>query len=234
MITVIAYLRGQVISRAEGVVTVDVGGVGYAVNVCTHDTSGMQHDVEVVLWIHSHYSQDSLKLYGFSRQLDRDFFVYLLELPAVGPKLAQAILTRLTISQLAAAIGGGDELVLKSVPGIGHKKAQTLMIELSVRKDQLLLLAAAGRMEPAAGSSRAAPPAAAEQDSAGGGLVRSGVGPAVCEDVRSALVNLGITPADAVAAIHAVTTGGQDAAGERMDFEDVFKHALRRLQNVSR
>lgn len=222
-------------SRAEGAVTVDVGGVGYAVYVCARDTPQLQLDAEVVLWIHSHYTQDSLKLYGFLRQLDRDFFVYLLELPAVGPKLAQAILTRLTTAQLVTAIGAQDELVLKSVPGIGQKKAQTLMIELSVRKDQLLLLAAAGGMEPATTSGSAGSGSAAGDPVGKEDLARTGSGATVCADVRSALVNLGITHADAVAAIHAVTTadaGGM--GGEELSFEDVFKHALRRLHNVSR
>ena len=209
----IAYLRGYLIGRFDTMVTVDVGGVGYGLYLCDKDliNSTVSADQQVVFWVHTYYSQDQLKLYGFISRSDRDLFVFLLALPAVGPKLALAILARLSAEELASAVQQGHLHVLRSVDGIGHKKAQTLMIELQARDTALLALMQASSETDIKLSSPQAPGSNKHQK--------------IFEDVHSALTHLGVSPSQATQATQKALVEGQIEMG----FEHVFKQALSHL-----
>ena len=227
----IAYLRGLVVARSENMITMDVGGVGYGVYLNDKDTLITQESAETVLWIYSHYTQDSLKLYGFRELAERDFFVHLLDLSAVGPKLALAILARLTIGQMLDAIHNQDEATLKLVPGIGHKKAQTLMTEFKVRKGHLLTPAPGGAVKSRLNIS-------VDTSAKNESNQQVAVDQQIYGDVRSALLNLGVSYAEAMVAIDSVVAESVDS-GDSVDsvdstrpgvsFESLFKQALARL-----
>ena len=142
----IAYLKGKVIGRSETMVTLAVGGVGYGVYLSDKDRLvSVVDDREVEYWIHTHFTQDSLKLYGFFTSFQRDLFRYLTDLRAVGPRLAFAILSHLTMQELLRVVSHQDVSLLKTVPGIGQKKAQSLLLEFDSKKKSLLSIAEAAR-----------------------------------------------------------------------------------------
>ena len=128
----IAFVRGPVVERAEGSVVVDVHGVGHRVHV-PGGTTVPAPGREVTLHTSLQVREDSMTLYGF---VDRDalrLFELLLTSSGVGPKLALAALTALAPAAIEAAIAEGDLAVLTSVPGIGRKVAERVVLELRDR-----------------------------------------------------------------------------------------------------
>lgn len=143
----IAFVRGLVVERAEGSVVVDVQGVGHRVHV-PGGTVVPAPGREVTLHTSLQVREDSMTLYGF---VDRDalrLFELLLTSSGVGPKLALAALTTLRPVTLEAAIAEGDRAVLTSVPGIGRKVAERVVLEL---RDRVGATAAAPSGSAAAG-----------------------------------------------------------------------------------
>ena len=128
----IAFVRGSVVERAEGSVVVDVQGVGHRVHV-PGGTVLPAPGRDVTLHTSLQVREDSMTLYGF---VDRDalrLFELLLTSSGVGPKLALAALTTLPPATLETAIAEGDLAVLTSVPGIGRKVAERVVLELRDR-----------------------------------------------------------------------------------------------------
>lgn len=137
----IGRLRGAVLELAENVVLIDVGGVGYEVEL----TSGTAADLaarsgEAVVFTHLVGREDAQTLYGFASAAERNLFRTLIKVSGVGPKLALALLSAVSPDQLAASIANGDAAAITSVPGIGKKTAQRLVVEL---RDRVALSAAA-------------------------------------------------------------------------------------------
>jgi Holliday junction DNA helicase RuvA len=161
----IGQLRGQLAGKRPNQVLVDVGGVGYLVQVplSTYAALGELH-TEVTLLIHTHVREDALALYGFVSAREKHFFEMLLSASGVGPSLALKILSGMSVEELVPAIRGSDLVRLTKIPGVGRKTAERMVVEL---KDRLEIVAAEAE-KPAAAS-----PAGAEAD------------------VISALVNLG-------------------------------------------
>ncbi len=137
----IGRLRGAVLELAENVALIDVGGVGYEVEL----TSGTAADLaarsgEAVVFTHLIGREDAQTLYGFASLAERNLFRTLIKVSGVGPKLALALLSAVSPDQLAASIANGDAAAITSVPGIGKKTAQRLVVEL---RDRVALSAAA-------------------------------------------------------------------------------------------
>lgn len=131
----ISLLRGKVASKQAGNIVIDVGGVGYevAIPIDTYTQSG-EPGAEVRLHIYTHVRENALALYGFNQLRDKDLFVRLLDVSGIGPRLAMALLSRLSASELAAAIKAGEYKPLVRAPGVGKKTAQRIVLEL---KDKL-------------------------------------------------------------------------------------------------
>jgi holliday junction DNA helicase RuvA len=161
----IGQLRGQLAGKRPNQVLVDVGGVGYLVQVplSTYASLGELH-TEVTLLIHTHVREDALALYGFLSSREKHFFEMLLSASGVGPALALKILSGMSVEELVPAIRGSDLARLTRIPGVGRKTAERMVVEL---KDKLEAVAV--ETERPAASSRAG----------------------VEADVVSALVNLG-------------------------------------------
>ena len=131
----IGQLRGRLTDKRPNQVLVDVGGVGYVVQVplSTFAALGELH-AEVTLLIHTHVREDALSLYGFLSSREKHFFEMLLSASGVGPSLALKILSGMSVEELVPAIRGGDLGRLTRIPGVGRKTAERIVVEL---KDKL-------------------------------------------------------------------------------------------------
>ena len=131
----IAFLRGKIAFLEGNAVVLDVGGVGYRIFVpvsCQSRLPGMGE--EVLLLTYLSVREDSLQLYGFIEQAERELFVMLLNVGGIGPKGALSVLSFLSPPQLYLAVAQEDVKTVMKVPGVGKKTAQRLILEL---KDKL-------------------------------------------------------------------------------------------------
>jgi Holliday junction DNA helicase RuvA len=134
----IAWLSGRLRHKATDYLIVDVAGVGYQVSVPLSTYSGIPDDGEdVSLHIYTHLREDSLSLFGFLTEAEKNMFMLLLGVSGIGPKLALAILSSLSVQELSYAILASDESRLFSIPGIGKKTAARMVLEL---KDKMKLI----------------------------------------------------------------------------------------------
>src|SRR6266481_3726839 len=135
----IGQLRGRLAEKRPNQVLVDVGGVGYLVQVplSTYAALGELH-TEVTLLIHTHVREDALALYGFVSAREKHFFEMLLSASGVGPTLALKILSGMSVEELVPAIRGSDLVRLTKIPGVGRKTAERMVVEL---KDRLEIVA---------------------------------------------------------------------------------------------
>lgn len=136
----IARLRGILIERQADGVTLDVNGLGFFVRIsATTWTQLPVNGEELILYTHLvlQSQQDEVKLFGFSTARERNAFAAFLEIPSVGPSLALAILSTLSVDEVAAAVLQEDPQRLTRVPGIGAKKAAKLALELKDRFDRI-------------------------------------------------------------------------------------------------
>ena len=131
----IGQLRGRLAEKRPNQVLLDVGGVGYLVQVplSTYAALGELH-TEVNLLIHTHVREDALALYGFVSAREKHFFEMLLSASGVGPTLALKILSGMSVEELVPAIRGSDLARLTRIPGVGRKTAERMVVEL---KDKL-------------------------------------------------------------------------------------------------
>ncbi len=128
----IASVRGPVLERGDGSVVVDVGGLGHLVHVPA-GTVLPAPGREVTLHTSLQVREDSLTLYGFTDRGALRLFELLLTASGVGPRLALAALGTVPAATLEAAIADGDVAVLTSVPGIGKRVADRIVLELQER-----------------------------------------------------------------------------------------------------
>jgi Holliday junction DNA helicase RuvA len=160
----IGLLRGRLIEKSPNRVLLDVGGVGYQVQIplSTFAVLGGLHE-EVTLLVHTHLREDQLLLYGFLTAREKQCFELLISASGVGPSLALKILSGMSLDELVPAIRRGDLEQLVRIPGVGKKTAERIVVEL---RDKLAAVEVAVTTKPATRSQ-------------------------VEEDVSSALLNLG-------------------------------------------
>ncbi len=127
----IARLEGVLREKGPELIVLDVGGVGYGVRVPLSTFLELPDEGKTVsVRVHTHVRQDALHLYGFRTDAERTAFRLLLGISGVGPRLALAILSGIPVARLSAAVRDGDTAALRSVPGVGNKTAQRIMVEL--------------------------------------------------------------------------------------------------------
>jgi holliday junction DNA helicase RuvA len=130
----IGSVRGSVIERsASGEVLVEVGGVGYRLNVPLRVIPTLDPGANAFLFTHLHVREDAMVLYGFPSRDERDTFEMLIAATGVGPKLALAILSVHTPNTLRRGLADDDLDALMLVPGVGKRTAQRLLVELKSR-----------------------------------------------------------------------------------------------------
>ena len=149
----IASLRGTVVEAGADQVVIETGGVGFAVSVPAREAATLSRAVgeQAVLTTYLHVREDALQLFGFANARSRTFFLLLIAVSGVGPRVALAILSAYTVEDLEAAVVRGDAQRFESVPGVGKKLAQRLLIELKdkVPGDLADALAAAPALDQA-------------------------------------------------------------------------------------
>jgi holliday junction DNA helicase RuvA len=133
----IATLDGEVIGLAEHSVIVSVSGVGFQVNVPAPLLSSLRVRDHTFLHTQLIVRQDLLALYGFETEQERSYFNLLLGVDGVGPRLAMAVLSTLTIDAIRRAVAAEQSEVFSRVPGVGKRTAQKIQLHLQDKiKDQ--------------------------------------------------------------------------------------------------
>lgn len=181
----IAFLSGRVAGKGAGWCLLEVGGVGYRLSMSTGSLASLpvQGD-EALVYTHLYVREDELSLFGFENEAEKSAFENLITVSGVGPKVALATLSALTPDTLSAAIASEDVALISSVPGIGKKTAQRIILDLA---DKL------GGLEPGARSA-----AMAE-------------GGAAVAEATDALLAMGFTATEIAAALRGHDASGTDA-----------------------
>src|SRR6185437_9815121 len=127
----IGSLRGKLVDKRPNQALIDVGGVGYQVQIPLSTFAGLAalHD-ETTLLIHTHVREDQLSLYGFLTAREKQCFELLISASGVGPALALKILSGMGVEDLVPAIRKGDVAQLVLIPGVGKKTAERIVVEL--------------------------------------------------------------------------------------------------------
>lgn len=172
----IAYLRGKVLHKGSDSVVVDVGGVGYEVVMDRLSLSELDGEGATVgLYVRTVVREDAITLYAFPDLVRREVFDHLLKVAGIGPRLAIQILGGRNIGELVRAVRQKDIRALETLPGVGKKLAERLVLELSEKFRALQI---------------------PTRDEKEGERLR---------DVRSALLNLGFGPREVDAAVRALS-----------------------------
>ena len=134
----IAQLNGQILSKNPPEVVVEVAGIGYAI-LCPMSTYYQLADTgsSVLLYTHLSIKEDAHTLFGFISKDEKSLFRELIRVNGVGPKVALAILSHLTVGSLVECIGNEDADLLAKTPGIGKKTALKLIVELQDRLEKI-------------------------------------------------------------------------------------------------
>jgi len=202
----IAYLSGPVAALAPTTAVIEVGGIGMAVQCTPNTLSTLRIGQEAKIATSLVVREDSLTLYGFADDDERQVFELLQTASGVGPRLAQAMLAVHSPDALRVAVAGGDEKALTAVPGIGKKGAQKLLLEL---KDRL--------GEP--------------QGAASAPAVGSPVSSSWRDQLHAALIGLGYATREADEAVTAVAPQAA-AMGEAPQVGPLLRAALQSLNRA--
>ncbi|MBJ7610172.1 MAG: Holliday junction branch migration protein RuvA [Candidatus Dormibacteraeota bacterium] len=192
----IALLRGRVASVDDDVVTLDVNGVGYAVQCHLRTAVGLHTSAgDVTLHIHTSVSDDAIRLYGFTTTEELRLFRLLIAVERIGPKAALGILGRADLTTMVRALRSGDAAMVATVPGIGVKTAERVVLELRGKLDRLAL--------PGDGATPAAAAAEEVVRAAVDGLATMGFREAAARDAVRAALRDGAPPLDVAALVAA-------------------------------
>lgn len=197
----ISHLKGILEHTDKGHIIVDVGNVGYHINIPPATLARLPKiGEEVKLFTYQVVREDDISLYGFLTKEERALFSLLLSVSGIGPKASLKIISSFPIDKLVAAIASGDADLITSVPGIGAKTAQKLVIEL---KEKIAKAYAIKPSEMAVGIKGDAP---------------------IVSDAISALIALGYSPKEAR---NTILQSGIDLSSQSV--EDIVKQALKNL-----
>jgi Holliday junction DNA helicase RuvA len=196
----IARLRGQLVEKLPTRALIEVEGVGYdvAIPVSTFERLP-EPGGNATLLTQLIVRDDALHLYGFASGEERDLFRLLITVSGVGPKIALAILSGIQLARFRTAISSGDGTLLRTIPGVGKKMADRLVVEL---RDRM----------PTAGEE-------SEEEQAARAL---GCSPEVYRDAIAAMVSLGYTTVAATAAARRVIAKADGA----LEVDDLVRRAL--------
>ncbi|MBI1994212.1 MAG: Holliday junction branch migration protein RuvA [Deltaproteobacteria bacterium] len=182
----IAKISGTLEHKVPGEVIVDVAGVGYHIFIPLNVFYRLPEvGGTISLHIHTHLREDALQLFGFMEQEEKHIFLLLNGVAGIGPKLALNILSGIPVEELARALKEGDHLKLLSIPGVGRKLAERMIVEL---RDKMLRVSSAetGRAD----------------------------GSQLTRDAVSALVNLGYRQGEAERSVREVARQGEATLAE--------------------
>ena len=198
----IAYISGALVSAGENYIVIDNHGMGYRIFVSGKFLEHIPaYGTQIKIYTHMYIREDELTLYGFHSEEELSVFRILIGISGVGPKVAMAILTALTIQELQLAVISEDAKTISKANGVGAKGASRIRLEL---KDKL-------KMEDMMD-------AAYEQS-----IVQDTQDLNAARDAILALVNLGYSNSEAALAVKKIGDTSQ------MDIESILKAALKKL-----
>ncbi|MEO8434900.1 MAG: Holliday junction branch migration protein RuvA [Pyrinomonadaceae bacterium] len=203
----IAHLSGTLLSKQPNSVIVDVGGVGYELIIPVSTFYELEDTgTNTQLRVYTHVREEALQLYGFKTARERELFLQIISVTGIGPKIAITLLSGMNANEIIASIRTNNLARLTSIPGVGRKTAERLVVEL---RDKITALSS---------------PALEEEFAAEGGQ-RPGSSPdAMRDDALSALLNLGYQKTAAEKAIKAAIDEGGD-----LSVELILRRGLRSL-----
>lgn len=197
-----AFLRGTVARKPAGAVELDVNGVGYHVIVPDAVHRRLVIDAEATLLTYCHIREDAFQIFGFLREEEKALFATLLTISGVGPKVAIAVLSGMSVQAFGRAVLDNDVNAFTRISGIGKKGAQRIILEMKAKLGQDAELGAIlGEKEEAAPDS---------------------------DDVIAALCALGCTLSEAKRAANAA----RKQLGNEASAEELVKAALRSMAKV--
>lgn len=197
----ISFLRGTVASKSETGIVIDVGGIGFSVNMPVSSVAKVGNTGEnVTLHTHLQMRDEQPELYGFLQTEEITYFNKLISISGVGPKAALSILGTLSTQDLAFAILSEDVKAITRAPGVGTKMAQRVILELKGKIDTMDAVAPQSAKVSTSSSLRAD------------------------TEAVNALIALGASPSEAQKTVMQIGTEG-------MSTEDIIKEALRRMSN---
>jgi len=179
----IARLTGRVLTLDQGVLVLDVNGVGYEIEVASSTANSVEIDKIVTLETLLIIREDAQILFGFTELTEKKLFQLLIKINGVGPRLAIGIMSGLNEDELSLAIMEKDIKVLTSLPGVGKKTAERLVIEL---QDKITFEKASGKKN------------------------KSKMSQELLSDLEGTLLNLGYKPQEVDFAIHRIKIESTD------------------------
>jgi Holliday junction DNA helicase RuvA len=199
----IGRIRGKLVEKQPPDILVEVNGVCYEVQV-PMTTAYRLPEIGKDIQLHTHFvvREDAQLLYGFHQQQDKDMFRALIKVNGVGPKMALAILSGMEADDFVRTVQNNDVSAMVSMPGIGKKTAERLIVEM---RDRL-----------------------SEWQAAGDPMVSAAAlcgGSSFARDAETALLALGYKPQQAARAVSAVLKGNPDVA----DSEALIRLALKSM-----
>jgi Holliday junction DNA helicase RuvA len=203
----IAHLSGKLLLKGATSVVIDVGGVGYEVTIPLSTAYELgETGSDVSLRIYTHVREEALQLYGFQTGRERELFTLLISVSGIGTKSAIAMLSSMNADEIAGAIRTNNLARLTSVPGIGRKTAERLVIEL---RDKILQISS---------------PALEETIAAGNGKAQKPSLDTIYDDALEALISLGYAKPVADRALKtAMSDGGE------ISVQALLRRSLRNL-----
>lgn len=180
------FLRGRPVAHTPGRLVLEVAGVGFELSVPLTARFALSSGAasELTVWTHLVVREDAHLLFAFPDRATRDAFRLLLSVQRVGPAIALALVSQLTLPELASAVAQGDARALKRVKGVGERIAQQVVLDL---KDK------AARLLPGSDASLPSAPAPSSAEER------------AIEDAASALVSIGYSEKDARKAAEAAS-----------------------------
>jgi Holliday junction DNA helicase RuvA len=202
----IAHLSGTLLAKQATSVILDVGGVGYEVTIPLSTFYDLEDaGANVALRIYTHVREDALQLFGFKTARERELFLKLITVSGIGPKLGITMLSGMSADEIIASIRTNNLARLTSIPGIGRKTAERLVLDL---RDKIAALSSPA-LEEEFGAKAGASPSTED---------------AIRDDALSALLNLEYPKAAAEKAITSAVQEGGD-----LSVEIILRRALRLL-----
>jgi len=195
----IAFLQGNFVQLSPAKLIVDVGGVGYEVNISLNTYEAISKKEKGLLYTYLHITENSQVLFGFHEQTEKDLFLHLISVSGVGASTARMMLSGMQPEEIIRAIVNGEARLLEQIKGIGKKSAERLVLEL---RDKLSKI-----------------PLNAHQLTGGTGFAKSNVQ----QDAIQALISLGIQKAVAEKAVDKTI----QSEGTELSLEVLIKAALK-------
>jgi Holliday junction DNA helicase RuvA len=201
----IALISGKIVYKGISHIVVDAQGVGYRIFIPLTTFYELPEAGQLItLHVHTHVKQDAINLFGFYTVQERDLFQLMLSVSGIGPKMSMNILSGISVQELLRAISSGDVGKLISIPGLGKKTVERLILEL---KEKVLKKMMAEAM-----------PAVDNQER---------INELIKEDVLSALINLGYKSNVAVNALDKVL----QVSAKEISMEQLLKKTLKILSS---